>query len=33
VKDPWGNELVLLNNSKGRFVKDEGFNVAGVKKE
>ena len=33
VKDPWGNELVLLDNSKGRLVMDEGFNVVGVKKE
>ncbi len=33
VKDPWGNELVLLDNSKGRLVTDEGFNVVGVKKE
>ncbi|NQT09233.1 VOC family protein [Candidatus Bathyarchaeota archaeon] len=32
VKDPWGNELVLLDNSKGRLVTDEGFNVVGVKK-
>jgi len=23
VKDPWGNELVLLDNSKGRLVTDE----------
>ena len=33
VKDPWGNELVLLDNSKGRLVTDEGFKVVGVKKE
>lgn len=33
VKDPWGNELVLLDNSKGRLVTDEGYNVVGVKKE
>lgn len=33
VKDPWGNELVLLDNSKGRLVTDKGFNVVGVKKE
>ncbi len=30
VKDPWGNELVLLDNSKGRLVTDEGGNVVGV---
>jgi predicted enzyme related to lactoylglutathione lyase len=33
VKDPWGNELVLLDNSKGRLVTDEGYNVVDVKKE
>jgi len=33
VKDPWGNELVLLDNSKGRLVTDDEFNVVGVKKE
>jgi predicted enzyme related to lactoylglutathione lyase len=32
VKDPWGNELVLLDNSKGRLVTDEWYNVVGVKK-
>lgn len=32
VKDSWGNELVLLDNSKGRLVTDEGYNVVGVKK-
>lgn len=32
VKDPWGNELVLLDNSKGRLVTDEGFNVVNVEK-
>ncbi|MBC8498269.1 VOC family protein [Candidatus Bathyarchaeota archaeon] len=32
VKDPWGNELVLLDNSKGRLVTDAGLNVVGVDK-
>jgi len=32
VKDPWNNELVLLDNSKGRLVADEGYNVVGVEK-
>jgi hypothetical protein len=32
VKDPWGNELVLLDSSKGRLVTDEGGNVVGVEK-
>ena len=32
VKDPWGNELVLLDDSKGRLVTDEGYHVVGVKK-
>jgi predicted enzyme related to lactoylglutathione lyase len=32
VRDPWGNELVLLDNSKGRLVTDEGSNVVGVEK-
>ena len=31
VKDPWGNELVLIDNSKGRLVTDEELNVVGVK--
>jgi len=30
VKDPWGNELVLLDDSKGRLVTDEEFKVIGV---
>ena len=32
VKDLWNNELVLLDNSKGRLVTDEGYNVVGVEK-
>jgi len=32
VKDPWGNELVLLDNSKGRLVTDEGYNVVGLER-
>jgi predicted enzyme related to lactoylglutathione lyase len=30
VADPWGNDLVLLDNSKGRFVIDDAGNVTGV---
>jgi len=30
VADPWGNQLVLLDNSKGRFVTDEVGHVTGV---
>jgi lactoylglutathione lyase len=29
VKDPWGNELVLLDMSKGRLVTDAQGNVIG----
>ncbi len=32
VKDPWGNELVLLDNSKGRLMTDEEYNMVGVEK-
>jgi len=30
VRDPWGNELVLLDNRKGRLVTDEEHKVVGV---
>ena len=30
VSDPWDNHLVLLDNSKGRFVTDDAGNVTGV---
>ena len=30
VADPWGNHLVLLDNSKGRLVTDDAGNVTGV---
>ena len=30
VADPWGNQLVLLDTSKGRLVTDEAGNVIGV---
>ena len=30
VADPWGNHLVLLDNSKGHLVTDESGNVTGV---
>lgn len=29
VRDPWGNELVLLDMSKGRLVTDEDGRVIG----
>ncbi len=32
VKDPWGNELVLLDMSKGRLITDEQGNVIGNEK-
>jgi predicted enzyme related to lactoylglutathione lyase len=31
VEDPWGNQLVLLDMSKGSFVTDEAGNVVGVR--
>ena len=31
VRDPWGNEFVLLDMSKGRLTTDEDKNVTGVK--
>jgi hypothetical protein len=30
VEDPWGNQLVLLDNSKGTFNTDAAGNVTGV---
>ncbi len=30
VADPWDNQLVLLDTSKGRLVTDEAGNVTGV---
>jgi predicted enzyme related to lactoylglutathione lyase len=30
VLDPWGNALVVLDSSKGRFVTDKEGNVVGV---
>ena len=30
VADPWDNHLVLLDNTKGRFVTDEAGNVTAV---
>ena len=30
VKDPWGNQFVLLDNSKGLFVTDNQGNVIGI---
>ncbi|MGH2364567.1 MAG: VOC family protein [Chloroflexota bacterium] len=30
VRDPWGNELVLLDDSKGRLSTDSEGNVVGV---
>ncbi|MEO7591298.1 MAG: bleomycin resistance protein, partial [Byssovorax sp.] len=30
VADPWDNQLVILDNSKGQLVTDQGGNVTGV---
>ena len=30
VADPWGNHLVLLDNTKGRLATDDAGNVTGV---
>jgi predicted enzyme related to lactoylglutathione lyase len=30
IADPWGNHLVILDNSKGRLLTDEAGNVTGV---
>ena len=30
VADPWGNQLVLLDNTKGRLATDDAGNVTGV---
>ncbi|MFX0062343.1 MAG: VOC family protein [Candidatus Hermodarchaeota archaeon] len=30
VKDPWGNQFVLLDNSKGLYVTDNQGNVIGI---
>jgi len=30
VRDPWGNELVLLDDSKGQLLTDADGNVTGV---
>jgi lactoylglutathione lyase len=30
VADPWGNQLVILDNSKGHLVTDDAGNVTGV---
>jgi catechol 2,3-dioxygenase-like lactoylglutathione lyase family enzyme len=30
VADPWGNQLVLLDNSKGTFTTDDVGNVTGI---
>jgi predicted enzyme related to lactoylglutathione lyase len=32
VADPWGNELVVLDTSKGALVTDEEGNVAGLRR-
>jgi len=31
VRDPWGNQLVLLDTSKGLLVTDNEGNVTGTK--
>jgi hypothetical protein len=30
VKDPWGNRLVFLDNSKGTFITDDNGRVIGL---
>ena len=32
VRDPWGNQLVLLDSSKGTFVTDSQGNITGLSK-
>ncbi len=32
VRDPWGNELVLLDLTKGTYLTDAGGNITGLKK-
>jgi len=32
VRDPWGNQLVLLDLSKGTYLTDENGNITGLKK-
>ncbi len=31
VKDPWGNEYVILDSTKGTFITDEEGNIVGQK--
>lgn len=31
VKDPWGNQFVILDDSKGVFLTDENGNIIGHK--
>lgn len=33
LRDPWGNQLVILDQSKGLFVTDSDGNVTGVEKK
>jgi len=32
VKDPWGNQYVILDSSKGLFITDEEGNIVGQEK-
>lgn len=32
VKDPWDNQYVILDMSKGSFITDEKGNIIGLKK-
>jgi predicted enzyme related to lactoylglutathione lyase len=32
IRDPWGNQLVILDKSKGHFATDADGNVTGVEK-
>lgn len=33
IKDPWGNQYVILDDSKGAFITDEDGNIIGQKRD
>lgn len=33
IADPWSNQFVILDNSRGRFVTDDDGNVTGVTRD
>lgn len=33
VADPWGNEMVILDSSKGTFITDQDGNIVGQEKK